>query len=100
MTFGGMSSVWRIAPLDTTKGMVIGAIIAVCVVLFLLALIAPRLSIWPQKAVGRTLGAGARAGGSAPGILGRLLSKSFSTSRKATNKSAEAGRKTRGKAPF
>jgi Family of unknown function (DUF6411) len=80
--------------------MIIAAIVVACVVLFLLALLAPRLSVWPQKGVGRTLGAGARAGSTAPGILGRLLSKSFSSSRKATNKSAEAGRKTRGKLPL
>ena len=79
--------------------MVIGAIVAVCVVLFLLALLAPRLSTWPQRGVSRTLGAGARGGSKAPGPLGRLLGKSFSTSRKATNKSADAGRKTRGKLP-
>lgn len=80
--------------------MVIGAIIAACVVLFILAVLAPRLSIWPQRGVGRTLGVGARAGSKAPGPIGRLLSKSFNTSRKATNKSAEAGRRTRGNFPF
>jgi hypothetical protein len=80
--------------------MLIAGIIAACVVLFVLALLAPRLSIWPQKGVSRTLGAGARTGGKAPGVAGRLLSKSFSTSRKATNKSASAGRQTRGKLPF
>jgi hypothetical protein len=80
--------------------MVIPGIIAACVVLFVRGLIAPRLSIWPQKGVGRTLGAGAPAGGSAPGVIGRFLSKSFSSSRRATNKSAEAGRKTRGKLPL
>jgi len=80
--------------------MVIGGIIAACVVLFLLGLIAPRLSIWPQRRVGRTLGAGARAGGTAPGVIGQFLSKSFSSSRKATNTSADAGRKTRGKLPL
>jgi Family of unknown function (DUF6411) len=80
--------------------MIIGAMIAACVVLFILALLAPRLSIWPQKAVGRTLGAGARTGGGAPGLLGRFLSKSFGTSRKATNRSADAARKTRGKLPL
>jgi hypothetical protein len=37
--------------------------------------------------------------GSASSQPGRLLGKSFSSSRKATNKSAEAGRKTRGKLP-
>ena len=79
--------------------MVIAGVIAVCVVLFILALLAPRLSRGPQKRVGRTIGVGARAGGKAPGVIGRLLSKSFSRSRKATNKSAEAGRRTRGKLP-
>jgi hypothetical protein len=77
--------------------MVIGAVIAACVVLFILALVAPRLSRGPQKGVAGTLGVGARAGGRAPGILGRFLSKSFSKSRKATNRSAEAGRKTHSK---
>jgi hypothetical protein len=79
--------------------MVIGAIVAACILLFLLALLAPRLSIWPQKGVSKTLGAGARGGSKAPGLAGRLLGKSFSTSRKATNRSADAGRKTRGKLP-
>jgi hypothetical protein len=50
--------------------------------------------------VDRTLGAGQRAGGKAPGLLGRLFSKSFGTSRKATNKSASAGRRGRGKLPL
>jgi hypothetical protein len=80
--------------------MVIGGVIAACVVLFILALLAPRLSRGPQTGVGRTLGVGARAGGKAPGTIGRFLSKSFSKSRKATNKSAEAGRRTRGKLPI
>jgi uncharacterized protein DUF6411 len=79
---------------------IIGAIIAACVILFVLALLAPRLSIWPQKGVDRTLGAGAHASGKAPGIVGRLLGKSFNTSRKATNKSAGAGRRTRSKLPL
>jgi hypothetical protein len=80
--------------------MVVGAIVALCVVLFVLALLAPRLSIWPQRGVDRTLGTGARASGKAPGIVGRLLAKSFSSSRKATNKSANAGRVSRGKLPL
>ena len=80
--------------------MVIAGIIALCVVLFLLAFLAPRLSFWPQKGVDRTLRTGARAGSKAPGIVGRLLAKSFSSSRKATNKSASAGRKSRSKLPL
>jgi hypothetical protein len=50
--------------------------------------------------VDRTLGVGQRAGGKAPGLLGRFFSKSFGTSRKATNKSASTGRRARGKLPL
>ena len=60
----------------------------------------PRLSSHPQRGVDRTLGVGQRAGGKAPGPIGRLFSKSFGTSRKATNKSASTGRKARGKMPL
>jgi hypothetical protein len=80
--------------------MTLGVIIAICVVLLVLGFLLPRLSIWPQKGVDRTLGAGQQAGGKAPGIIGRLFSKSFGTSRRATNKSASTGRRGRGKLPF
>ena len=75
--------------------MIIGAIIAVCIILLILAFLLPRLSSGPQKGVDRTLGVGQRAGGKAPGPIGKLFSKSFGTSRKATNKSASTGRKGR-----
>ena len=80
--------------------MTIAIIVAVCIVLLVLAFLLPRLSIWPQMGVDRTLGAGQRAGGKAPGLIGKLFSKSFGTSRKATNKSASTGRKARGKMPL
>lgn len=80
--------------------MVIGGIIAVCIILLVLAFLVPRLSRGPQKGVDRTLGVGQRAGGKAPGPIGKLLSKPFSSSRKATNKSAETGRKGRSKTPL
>ena len=80
--------------------MTIAIIVAVCVVLLVLAFLMPRLSSHPQRGVDRTLGVGQRAGGKAPGFLGRLFSKSFGSSRKATNKSASGGRKARGKLPF
>ncbi len=80
--------------------MIIGIIIAVCVILLVLGFLVPRLSAGPQRGVDRTLGVGQRAGGKAPGPIGRLFSKSFGTSRKATNKSASTGRKGRGKLPF
>ena len=79
--------------------MIIGIIVAVCILLLILAFLVPRLT-GPQKGVDRTLGVGQRAGGKAPGPLGKLFSKSFGTSRKATNKSAATGRKGRGKMPF
>jgi hypothetical protein len=75
-------------------------IAGVCVLLLILAFLLPRLSRHPQRGVEKTLGAGQRAGGSAPGPLGRLLQKPFGTSRRATSKSASAGRSTRDKLPL
>jgi Family of unknown function (DUF6411) len=80
--------------------MTVAIIVAVCVVLLILAFLLPRLSRHPQRGVDRTLGVGQAAGGRAPGPLGRLFSKSFGMSRRATNKSAETGRKGRGKRPL
>ncbi len=80
--------------------MLIVGIIAVCVLLLVLAFLVPRLSRGPQRGVDKTLGVGQRAGGAAPGFLGRLFQKPFSSSRKATNKSANAGRRGRGKLPL
>ena len=79
--------------------MVIGAIVAVCVVLLILAFVFPRLSRHPQKGVDSTLSVGQKAGGILPGFLGRWAQKPFGKSRKATNRSAAAGRKGRGKLP-
>ncbi len=80
--------------------MTIAILVAVCIVLLVLAFLLPRLSIWPQRGVDRTLGAGQRAGGKGPGPIGKLFSKSFGTSRKATNKSASTGRRARSKLPL
>ncbi len=80
--------------------MTIGIIIAVCIILLILAFLLPRLSRHPQRGVDRTLGVGQSAGGKAPGPIGRLFSKSFGMSRRATNKSADTGRKGRGKMPL
>ena len=80
--------------------MTVAAIVAVCILLLVLGFLLPRLSRGPQRGVDRTLGVGQRAGGSAPGFLGRLLQKPFSSSRKATNESAAKGRTGRGKLPF
>ena len=73
--------------------MLIGGVVVICVVLFVLALLAPRLSRKPQAAVDRGFGAGARAAGHAPGPLGRWLPKPFRSSQRAADKSAATGRK-------
>jgi len=80
--------------------MTIAIIVGVCIVLLVLAFLLPRLSTGPQRGVDRTLGVGQRAGGKAPGPLGRLFSRGFGSSRKATNKSASLGRRGRGKLPL
>jgi hypothetical protein len=78
----------------------IAVIIGICVVLLALAFLLPRLSRHPQRGVDRALGAGQRAGGSAPGAAGRLLQKPFGSSRRATSRSAAAGRRARSKLPL
>jgi hypothetical protein len=80
--------------------MLIAGIAAVCVLLLVLAFIAPRLSRGPQHGVDRTLGAGARGASHAPGPLGRWLPKPFWKSERAADKSASAGRRGRSKLPF
>jgi hypothetical protein len=79
--------------------MVVGAVVAFCVLILVLAFLVPRLSRPVQNAGDRTLGVGQRAGGSAPGFIGRLFSKSFGTGRRAVNRSGSAGRRGRGKLP-
>jgi len=79
---------------------VIVAVIGVCVVLAVLAFFVPRLSHHAQRGTQRPLSAGARAGGKAPGFLGRLLQKPFSSSSRAVGRSGSAGRRTRGRMPF
>ncbi|GAA3291175.1 hypothetical protein GCM10020295_07330 [Streptomyces cinereospinus] len=78
----------------------IAGIIAACVVLAVLAFLLPRLSRHPQNGAQRTLGFGSRAGSKAPGPLGRLFSKPFSSSSRALGRSGSAGRRARGRLPF
>ena len=79
--------------------MTVVVIAGVCVVLLVLAFLLPRLSRGPERGVNKSLSLGQRAGSKAPGPLGRLLQKPFSSSRKATSKSASLGRRGRGKLP-
>ncbi|MER5479443.1 DUF6411 family protein [Streptomyces sp. NPDC002734] len=80
--------------------MMIVGVIAACVVLAVLAFLLPRLSRHPQNGAQRALGAGSRTGSKAPGPLGRLLSKPFSSSSRAVGRSGSAGRRARGRLPF
>ena len=80
--------------------MTIAVIAAVCVVLLILAFLAPRLSTKPQHGVDRVLSSGGRVAGKAPGGLGRWLRKPFTGSERAADKSASLGRRGRGKMPL
>ena len=81
-------------------GMVIGGVIALCIVLLILAFLFPRLSRHPERGSERVAGTGGRIAGKAPGPLGRWFRKPFSTSQKAMAKSASTGRRGRSKMPF
>jgi hypothetical protein len=80
--------------------MTILAVIILCVVVFLVALLVPLLSRRFQRPVSRGMGAGARAGRTLPGPLGRMASRSMGSSRRAFDKSGGAGRRLRGRLPF
>ena len=77
--------------------MLIAAIIAFCILLFLVAILAPRMSRHMERGGDEAAehGPGRREQG--PGPLGRWFQKPFSTSRKAVHKSGSAGRRTRDK---
>jgi hypothetical protein len=78
----------------------IGAVVGICVILLILGFLLPRLSNHARRGTDKGFSLGQRAGGKAPGPLGRLLSKSFGKSRKAADKSHSAGQRARSKAPF
>jgi hypothetical protein len=80
--------------------MTIVAVVAFCVLILILAFIAPRLSRHPERGGQKVLGAGGRTAGKAPGPLGRWLRKPFGTSQKAVSKSGSAGRRGRDKMPL
>ena len=80
--------------------MVLLAVIGFCVLLLILAFLAPRLSRHPERGGQKVLGTGGRVAGAAPGPLGRLLRKPFTHSQRAVSKSAGAGRRGRGKMPL
>ena len=80
--------------------MVLGGVIALCIILLILAFLFPRLSRHPERGTERVIGAGGRGASKAPGKAGKWLAKPFTTSNKAVAKSASTGRRGRGKLPF
>jgi uncharacterized protein DUF6411 len=80
--------------------MLIAAVIAFCIVLLVLAFLAPRLSRYFQRAGDKPLQLGQSTSSKAPGKLGQWLQKPFSKSRKAVQKSGSKGREERAKSPF
>jgi Family of unknown function (DUF6411) len=88
------------APPGYREAMVIGGVIALCIILLVLAFLFPRLSRHPERGSERAAGMGGRVAGKAPGPLGRWLRKPFATSQRAMSKSASTGRRGRSKMPF
>jgi uncharacterized protein DUF6411 len=80
--------------------MLIGAVIGFCILILILAFLAPRLSRHPERGGQKVLGLGSRGASKAPGKLGRWFSKPFTTSQRAVSKSGSAGRRGRGKMPL
>ena len=80
--------------------MTIALVVGFCIVLLILAFLAPRLSRHPERGGQKVLGVGGRGAGKAPGPLGRWLRKPFTTSQKAVAKSGSAGRRGRSKMPL
>jgi hypothetical protein len=80
--------------------MTIAAVVVFCVLLLILAFLAPRLSRHPERGGQKVLGLGSRGAGKAPGPLGRWLRKPFQTSQKAVSKSGSTGRRGRSKMPL
>jgi hypothetical protein len=80
--------------------MVIGVVIGICVLLAILGFLVPRLSNHARRGSDKGFSLGQRAGGKAPGPIGRLLSKSFGKSQRAADKSHSAGKTARETMPF
>ena len=80
--------------------MIIGAVIAFCVLLLVLAFVFPKLSRHPERGGQGVLGLGRRGAGKAPGKAGHLAAKPFASAQKAVSKSGSAGRRGRGKLPL
>jgi hypothetical protein len=72
-------------------------IVGLCLLLVIVAFVAPRRSRKPQDATDHVLEAAKGRTQKAPGILRKLFPRSFQVSEKAVDKSAGAGRRGRQK---
>ena len=79
--------------------MTIALVVVACVVLLVLAFLAPRLSHHAERGAKAPARAGSRSARKAPGI-GHLLAKPFESATKWMGRSARTGRKGRGKMPM
>lgn len=79
--------------------MLIAGVVALCIVLLILGFLAPRLSDHLRRGTDKGFSAGQRAGGKAPGPLGRWISKAFGKSQQAADKSHSTGKRARSKTP-
>jgi hypothetical protein len=80
--------------------MLIGVVIGICILLAILGFLVPSLSNHARRGSDKGFSMGQRAGSKAPGPIGRLLSKTFGKSQRATDKSHSAGKSARDKMPL
>jgi hypothetical protein len=80
--------------------MTIALVVGFCILILILAFLAPRLSRHPERGGLKVLRLGSRGAGKAPGKAGALAQKPFQTSQKAVSKSGSAGRRGRSKLPL
>ena len=80
--------------------MIIAIVAGFCVLILILAFVAPRISRHPERGGQKVLGLGGRGAGKAPGPIGRFARKPFDSSQKAVSKSGQTGRKGRSKLPL
>jgi hypothetical protein len=90
----------EMSPKGTQLTMLTAGVVVFCLVLLVLAFLAPRLSRYFQRAGERPMQLGERGAGKAPGKLGNWLQKPFETARKAIRKSGAKGREGRAKSPL
>lgn len=80
--------------------MTILAAAAICIVLLVLAFVAPSLSRHPERGVMKVISVPRRLTSRLPGPIGRWASKPFSSTQKYASKSAAAGRSARSSSPL